>query len=348
MGYRTIVLGTDGSATANAAQRAAVAVAKRTRARIVLVYAWDPSKMPRPMADQMIRRAEANVRREKVEVETKMRRGDPSELILATADSHGADLIVVGNKGIGDATRFRLGSVPDRIAHSSLCDILIVDTTGAVDAGRIDARPYRKLVVGTDGSPTAGEAARKCMELAMQLRADVILVYVGDPIVGGITLEETAAARPEKVEVQTRVREGEPSEQLARVAEQEDADLIVVGNKGMSGARRFLLGSVPNNLAHNAPTDVLIVKTVDLSLDDVKPGHGAVIEIGGKRLAVYRDDSGAIHALSPRCTHMGCTVDWNDADKSWDCPCHGSRYRTDGEVIQGPAEKALARQDVAS
>jgi nucleotide-binding universal stress UspA family protein/nitrite reductase/ring-hydroxylating ferredoxin subunit len=347
MGYRTIVVGTDGSATANAAQRAAVAMAKRTHARIFLVYAWDPSKLTRPVADQMIKRAESSVRREKIEVETAFGRGEPAELILATADRQGADLIVVGNKGIGDATRFRLGSVPDRIAHSSLCDILIVDTTGAVDAGRIEARPYKKFVAGTDGSSTADEAARRCMELAMQLRAQVTLVYVGDPIVGGITLEETAAARPEKVEVQTRVRQGDPSEQLARVAEQEDADLIVVGNKGMSGARRFLLGSVPNNLAHYAPTDVLIVKTVDLSLDDVKPGHGAVIQVDGKRLAVYRDESGAILALSPRCTHMGCTVDWNDADKSWDCPCHGSRYRTDGEVIQGPAEKALTRQDVA-
>src|SRR5207244_3296581 len=153
-----------------------------------------------------IHRAESSVRREKVDVHTEMRRGDPSELILATADRHDADLIVVGNKGIGDATRFRLGSVPDRIAHSALCDILIVDTTGAVDAGRTEARPYKTLLVGTDGSPTAGEAARKCMELAMQLRAGVIVVYVGDPIVGGITLEETAAARPEKVEVQTRVR----------------------------------------------------------------------------------------------------------------------------------------------
>jgi nucleotide-binding universal stress UspA family protein/nitrite reductase/ring-hydroxylating ferredoxin subunit len=344
--YRTILLGTDGSVTANAAQRAAVVVAKRTRARIVLVSAWGPPKMTRPVAEQMLRRAESAVRREKVEVDTELSRGDPAELILKAADRHGADLIVVGNKGIGEATRFRLGSVPDRVAHSAVCDILIVDTTGAVNAGRLEARQYKKLVVGTDGSPTASEAARKCMELAMQLRAELTLVYVGDPIVGAITLEETAATGPERVEVHTRVLEGDPTEQLSRVAQEEDVDLMVVGNKGMSGARRFLLGSVPNNLAHYAPTDVLIVKTVDLSLDDVQPGHGAVIQIGGKRLAVYRDESGAVHALSPRCTHMGCTVDWNDGDKTWDCPCHGSRYRTDGEVIQGPAEKGLAQQDV--
>jgi len=346
MGYRTIVVGTDGSATANAAQRAAVAVAKRTRAKVVLVYVWEQQKLPRALAEQILQRAESAVRRERVEVQGELRRGDPAELILKTADKHDADLIVVGNKGIGEATRFRLGSVPDRVAHSALCDILVVDSTGAVDAGRVDPPQYKKLMVGTDGSSTAGEAARRCMELAMQLRATVTLVYVGDPIVGAITVEQTASARPEKVEVQSRVVQGEPSEQLLKVAEAEDVDLIVVGNKGMTGARRFLLGSVPNQLAHYAPTDVLIVKTVDLSLDDVAPGHGAVLQVDGRRLAVYRDSDGNIHALSPRCTHMGCTVDWNDGDKTWDCPCHGSRYATDGEVIQGPAEKGLAPQDV--
>jgi len=348
MGYRTIVVGTDGSVTADAAQRAAVAVAKRTRGRIVLVCAWDAARINRLLALRMVQRAESAVRRENVDVEAELARGEPADLILKSAERHGADLIVVGNKGIGEATRFRLGSVPDRIAHAAPCDILIVDTTGAVRAGRLEARPYKKMVVGTDGSPTASEAARKCMELALQLRAEVTLVYVGDPVVGAITLEDAQSARPERVQVHSRVLQGDPSEQLCRVAAEDQIDLMVVGNKGMSGARRLLLGSVPNKLAHYAPTDVLIVKTVDLSLDDVQPGHGAVIQLGGKRLAIYRDEAGAVHALSPRCTHMGCTVDWNDTDKTWDCPCHGSRYATDGEVIQGPAEKGLSAQDISS
>jgi Rieske Fe-S protein len=59
-------------------------------------------------------------------------------------------------------------------------------------------------------------------------------------------------------------------------------------------------------------------------------------------VAAYRDEAGALHAVSSRCTHLGCTVGWNDGDKTWDCPCHGSRYDKDGKVIQGPAEENLA------
>ena len=130
-----------------------------------------------------------------MDVEGELGRGDPAELIVKTADRTKADLIVVGNKGIGEATRFRLGSVPDRVAHSALCDILVVDSTGAVDAGRVDARQYKKLMVGTDGSSTASEAARRCMELAMQLRADVTLVYVyAIPVFVFLALSSTVAA----------------------------------------------------------------------------------------------------------------------------------------------------------
>jgi Rieske Fe-S protein len=62
---------------------------------------------------------------------------------------------------------------------------------------------------------------------------------------------------------------------------------------------------------------------------------------------VYKEADGAAVALSPRCQHMGCTVDWNDADRTWDCPCHGSRYRAEGKVFQGPAKRDLDREELA-
>ncbi len=82
------------------------------------------------------------------------------------------------------------------------------------------------------------------------------------------------------------------------------------------------------------------------SLDAIAPGAGAVVRVGAEQRAVYRDDSGAVHALSARCTHLGCIVHFNDAERAWECPCHGSRFAPDGTVIQGPANEPLARKNV--
>jgi glycine/D-amino acid oxidase-like deaminating enzyme/nitrite reductase/ring-hydroxylating ferredoxin subunit len=91
---------------------------------------------------------------------------------------------------------------------------------------------------------------------------------------------------------------------------------------------------------------VTIPKVQDLS--EVPVGEGRVVEIGGERAAVYREESGAVHAVSPVCTHALCIVHWNGAEKSWDCPCHGSRFAIDGGVLEGPAVKALAPVAVPS
>ncbi|WP_245827936.1 FAD-dependent oxidoreductase [Sinomonas mesophila] len=71
------------------------------------------------------------------------------------------------------------------------------------------------------------------------------------------------------------------------------------------------------------------------------PGAGAVINVGGQETAVYKDEGGQVHTLSATCSHLGCTVGFNPSDNTWDCPCHGSRFATDGTVIQGPAAKNL-------
>ncbi|MGW8630690.1 FAD-dependent oxidoreductase [Streptomyces sp. NPDC055793] len=81
-------------------------------------------------------------------------------------------------------------------------------------------------------------------------------------------------------------------------------------------------------------------------VDALPPGEGAVVRAGGDRLAVYRDEAGALHALSARCTHLGCLVAFNAAERAWECPCHGSRFDTDGKVIEGPATKPLKRRDI--
>jgi len=77
------------------------------------------------------------------------------------------------------------------------------------------------------------------------------------------------------------------------------------------------------------------------SLRAVRRGHGKIIKRDGKLVAAYRDDDGAISLRSATCTHLGCHVAWNPAERTWDCPCHGSRFKPSGDVISGPAEAPL-------
>ena len=341
MSYRKIVVGTDGSPTASVAVEVAQKLAKRLHGTLVLVGALDAFGISRqPLQTALYEAAEA-ARAKKVDAIAELIEGTPGESILAAAIKHEADLIVVGNRGMGQATRFRLGSVPDWIAHDAPCDLLIVDTTGRAGP-RDPAPPYMRILAGTDGSGTATEAVRKAYTLASVYAGTVTLVHVGDPLVGAIKLEEVASTRPEDVTVEKRTVEGDPAQRICELAESEDVQLVVVGNKGMSGVRRFL-GSVPNKVAHEVPSDVLIVKTVDRSVDDLVAGHGGLVSVDGRQLAVYRDEGGQTYELSSRCTHMGCTVDWNDSSKTWDCPCHGSRFGFDGSVVRGPAAEPLER-----
>ena len=72
-------------------------------------------------------------------------------------------------------------------------------------------------------------------------------------------------------------------------------------------------------------------------------GEGKIIERNGQKVAAFRDDDGSVTMVSAVCTHMGCLVDWNKAERTWDCPCHGSRFKPDGAVIGGPAETPLPK-----
>jgi nucleotide-binding universal stress UspA family protein len=145
---------------------------------------------------------------------------------------------------------------------------------------------FTRIVVGTDGSETAAEAVRQALDLAKLAGATLSIVSAYAPLperkvkdqqrdapadvqyeIGpredvNLILDAAAAdARKEGIEVQTHPIEGDPAEAILNVAEETKADLIVVGNKGMTGARRFLLGSVPNNISHHAPCSVIVVRT---------------------------------------------------------------------------------------
>jgi len=339
--YSSILVGTDGSETAAFAVRAAARLAKRLSAELAVVMAYDGKKEREEEVRARLDAAVAPAVEEGLKPMKFVRDEEPAAAVMVTAEEGGVDLIVVGNRGMGKARRFKLGTVPEQIAHSSPTDVLIVRTA---DPGRRSEARYGSVLIGTDGSPTATEATRRGYQFALSLGADVTLVSAGDPAFCEIVLKDAV----EKVtggdeDVRTKAVRDDPEDALRKAAQDLGADLVVVGNRGMQGAQRFLAGSVPSKVAHTAPCDVLIVKTVGRSADDLEPGQGGIVLAAGQRVAAYRDDDGGIVVLSPRCTHMGCTVGWNAGAKTWDCPCHGSRYSSDGQVFQGPAERDLRR-----
>jgi len=145
---------------------------------------------------------------------------------------------------------------------------------------------FSTIVVGTDGSDTATQAVRQAVDLATAVGAQIELVSAYEPVPAqrlreerretpedlqwainpredvDATLEAAAAlAREAGVEVSVYPRQGDPADAVLDVAEEREADLIVVGNKGMTGEKRFLLGSVPNKVSHHAPCSVLIIRT---------------------------------------------------------------------------------------
>ena len=109
---------------------------------------------------------------------------------------------------------------------------------------------------------------------------------------------------------------------------------------------RIRLKSLPEYASENINvagqyTDYVTAGDVK-SESEIKPGEGAILREGVSKLAVYRDEAGAVHKLSAVCPHLGCLVAWNSTEKTWDCPCHGSRYSAAGKVYQGPANSDLS------
>jgi Rieske Fe-S protein len=115
---------------------------------------------------------------------------------------------------------------------------------------------------------------------------------------------------------------------------------------------RFSASQVPEIAKLGAKTTAGLVgdrlKPAEVgSTDDVPAGEARVVRDGLGKSGVFRDDDGTVHAVSLRCTHLGCLVHWNDAERSWDCPCHGSRFDVDGAVLAGPAVSPLEKRDPA-
>jgi nucleotide-binding universal stress UspA family protein/nitrite reductase/ring-hydroxylating ferredoxin subunit len=325
-----IVLGTDGSPAAARAGETTATIARAVSAKLTAITGSPVPDAAQEILTQAVEAAEAaGVRSSKVSSEAVA--GRAGDALVAAADQHDAGLIAIA-RGDGQP----ISELGRWLARHAPCDLLLVSA-----GGREPHEPYGRIMIASDGSATADRAARKGFDLARELLASVTLVFIGHPATGKLVMDDTVEVYGRGIETEVRLLQGDPGELILRTANEIGADLIVIGNKGLQGTKGFLLGSVPETVIEGADRDVLVCRTVAQIASELAPGEGGVIERRGEKFAVFIDRSGTQHLYSARCTHLGCTVGWNPAEHTFDCPCHGSRFSEMGEVVNGPAARPL-------
>lgn len=271
--YRQVIVGTDGSPTADRAVRAAAQLAHACGSTMVIATAWyrDPHETPSraeqatyggatpasheaSWANETVADAAAIARELGVEdVRVLTPTGGPADALVKLGDQYPDSLVVVGTVGLPKASERLLGNVPHQLTHHSARDVFLVS----------HADPdltWKRVALATDGSRTAAVAVQRGADLATAIGADITLLTVArNEAHGKQCLDEAAEAlgRPDAGRAIMPARHDVATD-LTDAAR--DFDLLVIGNKGMSGPSR-LLGSVSNKVTHAVPTDILLVNT---------------------------------------------------------------------------------------
>jgi nucleotide-binding universal stress UspA family protein len=259
--FKRLLVGTDGSDSAMRALDHASALAGKLGAELIVTHAYskpqrasesrDRVTASRDIGASILRDASAWFR-ERATIRPLLREGPAADTLIASARDEGADLIVVGNRGLS-TRQLLIGSVPAKVAQHAPCTVLIVHTTDS-----LEDEPYTRVLMATDGSSTAASAIQIGGGLAAAVGAEARVIHVGEEARGTEVLDQAARLLP--VTALGRTVAGDPAKRIVEVAQDEGCDLIVIGNKGMTGARRFL-ASVPSKVARHAKAHVLLVKT---------------------------------------------------------------------------------------
>jgi nucleotide-binding universal stress UspA family protein len=273
----TIVVGTDGSSSAQLAVERAVRVAEADGSEVLVVHAYAESRgAPGPLwGDEPLDPARqgrivldaARQTYEDVGLTTILRAGDAAEVLQDAVGRSGAHLAVVGNRGMGSVRRRLLGSVPHHLSHRQPADLLIVHSTDGRHDEALTPRSalpaYTRVLVGVDATETALRATHAASELALATEAELLIATVTDGDIDVDHLDDAAeVARSHGLEPKTHaIVAHDIAEGLCETAVSHDAQLIVVGNVGMSTTPRLLGGCVPDRVTHGAPCDVLVVRT---------------------------------------------------------------------------------------
>jgi nucleotide-binding universal stress UspA family protein len=264
--FKRIVVGADGFGPSSKTVTRAAEIAEQSGATLIVVHVHAPYKgggsglgrAEREPIDAHVGVLESIEQKfgQRLELRTVLKEGDPAEALIDVAEEEKADLLVVGHVGMNK--RIALAAVPNQVSHHAPCNVLIVSSTGS------DPVAYKNLLVGVDGSDRSLQAVSLAGQMSAPSGADLLICFAhADDAKAQEVLARAEAKAKEAgaTAVRTVAQPGDPSEALLDIAEKESVDLLVVGNKGMTGIRRFMLGSVPNKVSHHSPCDLLIAKT---------------------------------------------------------------------------------------
>jgi nucleotide-binding universal stress UspA family protein len=280
--FRKILVAVDGSNSCLRAREIAASIAKKFNSQVTVVHViahdfmhpelkahhqlpalilQELDKTYQKAGIKIIRNAEEFFKDENIHVKTELVRAeDPAVKILQIAKESKYDLIVMGNISETQAQRFALGSVTEKVALYAKCPVLIAKRKMRI----------QKLLVAVDGSKQANKALEYAVQLCQHFNAKMTLLHVekaelfklepeGTKQVGEQILADTAA-KAKEVTFDARLEIGDPATIILKVAKQEDYDLIVLGSRGVSSVKRFLLGSVSADVSMHAQRSVLIVR----------------------------------------------------------------------------------------
>jgi nucleotide-binding universal stress UspA family protein len=281
-----ILVPVDGSHSCLHAKMLAASIASKFKSKVTVVhiishefmhpelkaqYQLPPSILHRvdeaylQAGNKIIRNAEELFREAKIDVDARLvTYEDPAELLLELVKDEGYDLVVIGNRAEHQSERYSLGSVTEKIARHAECPVLIVKKKPKVE----------RILTAVDGSKHADKALEYAVQLAKNYSANLALVHVeedkliriGGPqvvdclgTVGECILKD-ALTKVQGISFDKMLEYGSPAEVIIKVAKKADVDLIVVGSRGLSSVRRYLLGSVSDDISLHARSSVLIVR----------------------------------------------------------------------------------------
>ncbi len=284
--FKTILVPVDGSHSCLHAKMFASSLAKKFNSKVTVVHVVSHEFMHPELKAQyqlphsilhkiddayletgkkILRTAEELFREAGIPVDAKLvTHEDPAEFVLELVKDEKYDLVVIGNRAEAQSERYSLGSVTEKVARHAECPVLIVKEKLEVD----------KILTAVDGSKHADKALEYAVQLARHYSADLALVHVeedkliriGGPqvvdclgTVGECILKD-ASTKVQGVKFSSMLEYGTPAEVIIKVAKKADVDIIVVGSRGLSSVRRYLLGSVSDDISMHSRSSVLIVR----------------------------------------------------------------------------------------